>query len=258
MRAERLALWIAVGLACTAPGGRAAHEWRADWASPQSLEVLERLAHPAADAAAVELRACVPYGISGLTFQGVRLAKPAGTWQIHAGTLRCAQDYREWHLGVGATLRPGCGLRLLAGARVLGMDAALDEPVCWTGSLLLSATPTWLRALEVTGGLVDWAPGRAVEVTPIAVTRVRLTAARVRLVLDRSSQRGMDAETTILAWFALGPIGLLQGYRWAVGEASLAVTLRSGRCHVTVGERWHPELGGSPRLAVAWTPGEVP
>lgn len=257
MRARRAVLWITVGLACAVADGRAAHEWRADWASPQSLEVLERLVHPAADAAAFEVRACAPYGVTGLSFQGARLASPGGTWQLHAGTLRCL-DYREWHVGAGATLRSGRAVRLIAGARVLGIDAAWQEPAHWTGSLLLSIAPSWLPTLEVTGGLVDWAPGRAPEVAPIAVTRMRLAMSSVRILLDRSSARGSDAETTVMVWFALGPLGLLQGYRWAVGEASVALTLRSGRCHVTVGERWHPALGGTPRVAVAWTPGEAP
>jgi hypothetical protein len=244
----------AIGLACACAwsDAGAAHEWRADWAAPQSLEILERAVHPAAEAAIVELRTCVPYGVAGLSFHGTRIAHPVQGWQIHAGTLR-SEDYREWHLGAGQTLRAGPDLRVLVGLRALGIDGPRPAPVRLTGTLLLSASPRWLRALEITGGLVDGGPGAGDVVPSIAVTRVGLSTPRVRVLLDRSSVRGADSETSLLVWFGLGSLGFMQGYRWGVGEVSAAITLRSGRCHITIGERWHPALGGTPRVAIAWT-----
>jgi hypothetical protein len=256
VRGLRAAVGAALGILCATGGVRAAHEWRADWAAPQSLEILERIVQPGAETNIVELRTCVPYGVAGLSFHATRFALPARGWQAHAGNLR-SEDYREWHVGAGRTVRVGQGLSVLLGVRALGIDAPHPAPVRFAGTLLVSVTPEWMRALEVTGGLVDGAPGSGDEVAPIAVTRLGLTMPRARLLLDRSSERDAGAETTLLVWFGVGPVGLLQGYRWDVGEASVAITLRSGRWHVTVGERWHPALGGTPRVAVAWSAQEA-
>jgi len=250
----RLAAALGVVTAGACRGAGAAHEWRADWAAPQSLEILERIVQPAAETSVVELRSCVPFGVSGLSFHASRFAHRARGWQIHAGNLR-SEAYHEWHLGAGRTLRAGRNLRALVGLRALGIGGTRPAPLRLTGTLLLSASPHWLRALEVTGGLVDGGPGAGEEVASIAVTRFKLTTPRVRLLLDRSSSRGADAETCLLVWFGFGSVGLLQGYRWGVGEASVAITLQCARCQVTIGERWHPALGATPRVAVAWTGG---
>ncbi len=246
--AGRLALWLAAG-GWAAPVCYGAHELRADWASPATLEALEA-ATPGSAAARAELRMSRPYGVADLVFQAVRLR--AGRWMLHAASLR-HPVYADWHLGLGREFPLSRRATLLTGLRVFGIDAGDLSPPRAAATMVLSLAPDGLPFLRLQGGVADAGSGAPDAPASIAFARARFQHRQAGLIVDRSVCRNEDPETTLLLWCRFGRLGCVQGYRWSTGEMSLALTLRLLDLLLTVGERWHPHLGATPRVALGWT-----
>jgi hypothetical protein len=250
-RGARILLGLATLLGAGLPV-RAAHEWRAAWAAPYPLEVLERATSLTADSTRAASAYALPYEVPGLSFHSVRARTRGGQWEVHAGVLR-GPHYREWHAGVGRRLAAGSTARVLLGVRVFGLTAGSAQPPARAAfTLMATAAPTWLPILRLQSGLVDLAPGGGAEVPAVVVTRASLTGGRAMLLVECSACQGGESEMLAMTALRLGPIELRQAWRWEVGEASVAVALRSGAARVTIGQRWHPVLGWTPNIAIAW------
>lgn len=234
---------------------RGAHEWRAAWGAPYPLEVAEERAAMLRDSVWAEVSLSVPFEVPGLTFQKVRIRSPGGRWEAHAGALQ-GEGYREWHLGAGRWMVFGSGTKILVGARLFSINAGPSRtPLRWACTLMARVSPGWLRSLELEAGIVDASLHHQEEVAPVIVTRAVLCAERGRLVVERSVVSAAGAETVIVAEIGRGALGVVQAYRWSVGEASLGLALRTGAIRMRLGQRWHPALGRTPWVAIAWLGG---
>jgi len=230
---------------------RAAHERRAAWASPQTLEAAEALVGAPDESVHVEVSTAHPYGLREVATARARVRWRA--WEAHAGGLR-GPDYREWHLGLGCTPAVGSAVRVLLGARLFGIHVP-DAPRPVRGALtaMLLVTPAGWAGLRLEAGVVDLGFSRHPD-QPAALLIVRLSAtgAGRRAVLERSVTTGGAGETTLAVGYPLGRVRLAHALRLATGEGSLVVTLPAGPAEVSVTERWHPALGWTPAATVRW------
>lgn len=238
-----------------ASGGRAAHEWRGAWASPQPLVAAEEHGTIFQDAGRVSALCARPYGIADLSFTAVRARNADRSWEAHAALLR-ATGYCEWHAGGGRTFHFGEQVSLLAGVRVFGLTAPpLETAPSVRATLLARMQPHLLRALSLEIGVIDFGGGGGQDIAPLITQRCSLSGGGASLWVERVTESGDAAETVLMVSFLRGRIGFAQGYRWLVGEMSTMVLLRSPPLQLRVGERWHPELGRTPYVAVDWLGG---
>lgn len=229
----------------------ASHEWRAAWASPQTLEPVEALVGAPEESVRVELSTAHPYNLRDLATARARVRWRA--WEVHAGGLR-GESYQEWHLGLGRTLAIGAPARLLLGVRLFGIrvpGAAL--PVCGALTAMLRVTPAGWGGLRLEVGVVDIGFSRGPDQpAALLVVRLRATGAGRRALLERSLTTGGAGETTLAVGYPLGRIRLAHALRLTTGEGSIVVALPAGPAEVSLTERWHPALGWTPAATVRW------
>jgi hypothetical protein len=244
---------VVVWLAGRSPA-TAAHEWRADWASPYTLEQAETLVSAPSESVRVELAVARPYGLRELSCGHARVRFRA--WEFHAGGLS-AEEYREWHLGLGRSLAVGTPAGLLVGARIFGVRAAGEaRPARAALTSILRVAPAGLGGLGLEMGVVDAGLSRHPD-QPTALLVVRLRAVRAvrSFLLERSISSGGTTETTLAIGYPLGRIRLAHAIRLGTGEGSIVVTLPAGPAAVSVAQRWHPALGWTPAVTVRWVRG---
>lgn len=231
---------------------QAAHEWRAAWGSPQPLVVAEgRGTAFGGDSQMIALYA-QPYGVAGLGFTASHLRSANQHWEGHVASLH-TDGYREWHLGCGRHVRIGEQVDLLAGLRVFGtMAKPLRAAPSYRATLLARAEPHLMRALSLELGIIDCGQGGEQAISPLITQRCALAGRGGCIWVERSTELGAEAETVVMLSFVRGRFGFAQGYRWLVGEVSSSIVLRGPRLQLRVGERWHPELGSTPWMAVDW------
>jgi len=257
-RAARLAWGCALALCGEAfLGGRvahAAHEWRAAWAAPYSLGLIEERAAGPREIARSVLALARPFGVAGLTFQRVCVREPRFGWEAHAGLLTTTSGYREWHVGCGKTLACSASLDLLAGVRLFSAGIPPDAcHLCGAATLLGRFRPRGMSAVVLEGGIVDLATSRAPGApAAILVSRASLQAGRCRLLIDRSVSPGAGAETALALVACTDRIRVCQALRCATGEGSLAVGIRCSTLEVSLAQRWHPQLGWTPEISLRW------
>jgi hypothetical protein len=250
MPAAFLGWVVAAGLAGPATAG-ASHEWRAAWASPQTLETIEALVGAPEESVRVELSTAHPYNLRELATARARVRLRA--WEMHAGGLR-GPDYQEWHLGLGRTLAIGPPARLLLGVRLFGIRVpGATPPVRGALTAMLCVTPAGWGGLRLEAGVVDVGFSRRPDQpAALLVVRLRATGADRRALLERSVTTGGAGETTLAVGYPLGRIRLAHAARLTTGEGSIVVTLPAGSAEVSLTERWHPALGWTPAATVRW------
>ncbi len=243
-------LLLAIGpVALPAEG---AHEWRGAWAGLYPFAVAETRAMILADSARAVVGYSLPYEIPGIRFQRAHLRDRGGRWEMHGAVLE-APAYREWHLGGAGRFRMGRQVRLLVGARCFAAAVGAEDSAIHPAlSVILTARS---RVFELEAGIVDasWSEERVVA--PVILSRAILSHDGRRLLLERTVSPGGGSETTLLLHLEHGALALTQGYRLGVGEASVALTMHTRRVGVTLGQRWHPVLGWTPRVTLLWLRG---
>lgn len=250
----RVILLLAIGLV---PEGQAAHEWRAAWVSPYPVPVVQDRVRISADGVRAALSIWRPFGIRDLLFQQALIRSDGGVWEAHAGMLR-SPVYREWHAGVGRRVAVGRGTRLLCGVRLFSVAAGLEVLAPQVAfSLIGEVTPQQLRFLTVEVGIVDVGFSSEEDCpATLLLTRALLSGGGQRLLLERSVSPDGGAETTLALSFMAGSLCLTQAFRCAVGEGSLSVARRCGPGEICVAQCWHPELGWSSGVSIAWLTGD--
>jgi hypothetical protein len=257
-RAARLALGCALALCGeVVPGGRvaqAAHEWRAAWAAPYSLGLIEEQAAGPRETLRSVLALARPFGVAGLTFQRVFVREPRFGWEAHAGLLDTASGYREWHVGCGKTVSCCASLDLLVGVRLFSAGIPPDAShLCGAATLIGRFRPRGMSAVVLEGGIVDLATSDAPGApAAILVSRASLQAGRCRLLIDRSVSPGAGAETALALVACTDGVRVCQALRCATGEGSLAVGIRCSTVEVSLAQRWHPQLGWTPEISLRW------
>jgi hypothetical protein len=252
VRAPRLFL-LAVGLALPPPAARAAHEWRAAWAAPYPLPhieaaVLDRGGHPHL---AVTLEQ--PFGLRHVSFQTLRARLPLTGLELHAGSLR-AEPYREWHLGIARGVRLGETAALLPGLRLFGLSpAGAASATRIAGTLIGRLQPPGIPFLRLEAGLVDVGERRgSSDPSAVAFCRLGLSGAGYRLAGERLVLDGAGVETNLAVSVDQGGLRLGCGLRCANGEASLILVLPHEPFAIGLAQRWHPRLGCTPAIRLAW------
>ncbi len=244
---------LALLAGCAGSCAQGAHAWRAAWGAPYPFEIVEqRVAAPPA-AVRCAVGTARPFGVAGLSFQWALVRGRGGCWEAHLGNLRSG-DYQEWHAGFGVRQTLTRGLVMMIGTRIFGVavpNASLPVPV--SASFFLEGAPESIGFLKVEGGIADLSlVHSAAAPEAVIVTRVLFDQGSRRLLLERSISPGEASETTFALSFPAGPLRLTQAYRCSVGEASASIGCCCGPIDFNLGERWHPQLGWTPRLALCW------
>jgi hypothetical protein len=241
-----LALVVAVS-----PAG-AAHEWRAAWAGPQPLWLIERTTRRGKQRARVAAEVVQPFGVSGLRFHALRW-RISQAWDLHLGGLGAAA-YREWHFGIARRVRIPATADLQFGVRCFasGVAGAVGPPIP-AGTLLCEVRAPGLQDLRLAVGAVDLHGGSrpGVPATLLCI-RASLLSRSPTLVLEHSVTPAGAGETTLGIAATFGTLRLTHAMRWSVGEGCLTLELRQGSVVAAVGQGWHPDLGWTPRASIAW------
>lgn len=267
-----LAGLCALLLACSPAPAAGAHEWRAAWGAPYPLPHLEALAAGGSENLRLGLALERPFGVETLTFQRVSLALPLIGLDFHGGSLS-APAYREWHLGMGRWVPLGRQAEILLGARLFGLSAGGEtHGLQGAATVIARVRPPRLGFLRVEGGVVDFAGGAGSAggrgsrdsgesggsggahhaPAAVGVCRVRLDVAGARVVIERLALPGETVETSLAASCDHWPLRFGCALRCAIGEASVGLALRRGALEVSLVQRWHPQLGWTPGVALGW------
>jgi hypothetical protein len=249
--------WAVLAALVSLLPAHAAHEWRATWGAPYPLIDVEERASLDSDSVQAAVSLARPFAAAGLTFQSASVRGMPPGWEAHAGLLE-APGYREGHLGIGRRIGMAPGHAILLGVRTFVLSVG-DEtlPAHAALTLLWRAQPARVRVLMIEAGAIDLTLTRGSgRPESVFVARLILAVGAHRLLLERSAHPGRDSETNWACTLPMGCLRLTQAVRTRTGETSTWVRWRTRKMDLGLGERWHPQLGWTPLVAVRWLRGE--
>jgi hypothetical protein len=253
---DRLLPALLLGLIVTAAPAHGAFEWRAAWAAPYTLHVVESICTPMDRETLIVLAVATPFELPEVRFQSASLGNATGKTALHFGLLT-APGLKETHIGLGRQIPIGRSSRLTVGCRYFSVKAG-GLPAGWelAATLLLHVSPRWLPGLSMTAGAVDQrcagSVGRYALVSPLSLLRCQLKLKGVHLLCERLLIPYREAETSIVVAARFGSLAMCQSYRVGTGEAGIRFSIPAGPLILGIGRRWHPELGWTAGFTVGW------
>lgn len=241
----------------------AAFEWRAAWAAPYTLPIVESLIGRPDRAPKVQLTAAMPFDLPKVRFQSVCVGSENRLLAIHGGLLT-APGLKESHFGVGRRFQVGRLCHLLTGLRYFSVVTG-GIPAGWQLGLtmMVDISPRWLPGLTITAGLVDQ-PAFATDhqlVSPLSLIRFQLQLEKVHLSGERQFAADGEVETSFALAIHLPAFTFYNSYRIGTGEGGIGIRIPAGPAVVGLIRRWHPELGWTAAFSICWstsTPATAP